>query len=610
MPKKVIELNTILTPESLASSIGNMWVRWDQARSGWKKEKREIRNYVFATDTTSTTNAALPWKNTTTIPKLCQIRDNLHANYMAALFPHEDWFTWYALSADGVAKNKQRVIIQYMRNKLNISGFREEVSKLVLDYIDYGNAFAEVIYVAERHTDPEKLSVYSYTGPRVRRISPFDIVFDITAADWKAAPKITRSFMGLGQLKKMALDRPQEQWIVTAIEKSEELRKAFSGFTSDMKYKSEPFAIDGFGSLYDYFTSGLIEVLEFEGDLYDISTGELKENRRIVVLDRMHIALDQPYSSWLGISNKEHTGWRLRPDSLLAAGPLDNLVGLQYRIDHLENLKADVFDQIAHPVVYQKGQVEDWEWGPGERIYGDTESDVSVLRPDATALNADMQIANILALMEELAGAPKQAMGIRTPGEKTAYEVQTLESAAGRIFQNKISHFEQTFLEPLLNQMLEAARRNIDITDQVRIQDDDLGVTEFLNITKEDLTAKGRLIPMGARHFVRRAQLVQNLNNLGNSAIYQDQSVNAHISGLGIATLLEELLGLDRYKLVRPNVRVAETMDTQLAMTEAQRIVQESSMVDPNMGPIAEEDLAALEEEDDFDDGEEEGVPK
>jgi hypothetical protein len=33
-------------------------------------------------------------------------------------------------------------------------------------------------------------------------------------------------------------------------------------------------------------------------------------------------------------------------------------------------------------------------------------------------------------LMEEMAGAPKEAMGFRSPGEKTKYEVQRLESAA------------------------------------------------------------------------------------------------------------------------------------------------------------------------------------
>ena len=35
--------------------------------------------------------------------------------------------------------------------------------------------------------------------------------------------------------------------------------------------------------------------------------------------------------------------------------------------------------------------------------------------------------------MEEMAGAPKEAMGFRSPGEKTAYEVQRMENAASQV---------------------------------------------------------------------------------------------------------------------------------------------------------------------------------
>jgi hypothetical protein len=314
----------------------------------------------------------------------------------------------------------------------------------------------------------------------------------------------------------------------------------------------------------------MCEVLEFEGDLYIQETGDLLENRQIIVVDRSFVLVNRPYISWLGRSNKEHVGWRTRPDNLMAMGPLDNLVGLQYRIDHLENLKADVFDQIATPVVYQKGYVEEWEWGPNQRIFGDIESDVKVLAPDTTALQADLQIAQLLNYMEELAGAPKQAMGIRTPGEKTAYEVQSLDNAAGRIFQNKVSHFEEVFLEPILNQMLAVSVKYMNTPDVVRVLDDDLGVVDFMTITQDDIKASGKLVPMGARHFARKAQIVQNLTSLSNSAIYQDPAVNVHISGKRMAQLITELLDVSRFDLVQDNIRVVEGMETTRLQTIAQ----------------------------------------
>ena len=256
---------------------------------------------------------------------------------------------------------------------------------------------------------------------------------------------------------------------------------------------------------------------------------------------------------------------------------------MQYRLDHLENLKADVFDQIAHPVVYQRGQVEDWDWGPGERIFGDVDSQVTVLSPDTTALNADFQKNQLMQDMEQLVGAPREAMGIRTPGEKTAFEVSSLQNAAGRLFQQKILFFEEHFIEPLLNQMLEAARRNVTGVEVIQSLDEDFATQEFLKITPDTFAKKGKLYPMGARHFAKQATVVQNLIGFVNSAAYADPSVQTHVSGLGIASLMEEMLGLEKYSLVGDNLRVAENQKTAQLMQQAQ---------EENVGKVADRQFA------------------
>jgi hypothetical protein len=206
---------------------------------------------------------------------------------------------------------------------------------------------------------------------------------------------------------------------------------------------------------------------------------------------------------------------------------------------------------------------------------------VDILRPDATALNAEFQMDKLMMNMEELAGAPRQAMGIRTPGEKTAFEVQALENAAGRIFQQKIQHFEENFIEPLLNQMLEAARRNIQGVEIVKATDQDFGLTEFLKVGPDQLNAKGKLRPVGARHFSRQAQVMQNLLGLVTSGLMQDPAVSVHMSGKKIAELAEEMLGLGKYDIVQENIRIAEQMETQSAATMAQQI-------DPEMLAVAD----------------------
>jgi len=115
-------------------------------------------------------------------------------------------------------------------------------------------------------------------------------------------------------------------------------------------------------------------------------------------------------------------------------GPLDNLVGMQYRIDHLENMKADIWDLTRYPIFKIKGYVEDFDWSPGERIICGDDGDVDLVSPDVQVLNFNTEISILEAKMEEMAGAPKEAMGFRTPGEKTKYEVQRIENAASRIF--------------------------------------------------------------------------------------------------------------------------------------------------------------------------------
>ena len=91
---KILELRNILRPEVLASDIVSMYSQWKIQRDVKEEEWKELRNFLFATDTSTTSNRTLPWKNSTTTPKLAQLRDNLHANYMAALFSNPDWMKW------------------------------------------------------------------------------------------------------------------------------------------------------------------------------------------------------------------------------------------------------------------------------------------------------------------------------------------------------------------------------------------------------------------------------------------------------------------------------------------------------------------------------------
>jgi len=584
MVASVLNFNEVLSADDLAVKIVSQYSMLQDQHQEWIEQTKEQRNYIFATDTSTTTNSELPWKNSTTIPKICQIRDNLHSNYMAALFPNDDWLRWEAADFEAQDLEKASVIEAYMKQKLRESGFKGTVSRLLYDYIDYGNVFADSEFVNEDDTNEETGEVINgYIGPRALRISPYDIVFNPAASRFKDTPKFTRYVKSLGELEYEAHTQPKAQWKAEVVEKMRANRSTFATYESADWAKAEGMQKDGFGSLQEYYGSGNVEIIEFEGTIFDEQNGKMLRDYIITVVDRSYVIREIKNPRWLGGSTKVHTGWRLRPDNLYAMGPLDNLVGMQYRIDHLENLKADVFDMIAHPPLVIKGDVEDFEWGPNAEIQiTSDDGSVEMLKLDATALNADFQIQTLMQTMEEMAGAPKAAMGIRTPGEKTAFEVQTLDNASGRIFNEKTVAFED-MLDDLINSMFERARREFNGKDTIRVMDDELSIETFMTITKEDLMFKGKFRPVGARHFAAQAQLIQNINGVFNTQV--GQMIAPHVSNKKLATMVEDVLNIERYGLVQENIAVIEQAETQRLVNQAQEDLQVEAQT-----PVGEED--------------------
>lgn len=569
MAKKPLEITAMFGRDNVAKNIAHTWHTFNTQRFPKIEAWKELRNYVFATDTTTTTNKSLPWKNSTTLPKLCQIRDNLHSNYISALFPNDEWLKWEAYSQNDAQKQKVEAIEAYMSTKTRESHFRREISKIVYDYIDYGNAFATVEFEGSYALRGDGNRVARYIGPVARRISPLDIVLNPIASSFQDSWKIVRSMHNIGELKKMGAEQPENKWLQNALKQRDKLMAHMNAYGIEEADKAEGIQIDGFGNYTEYLQSGYVEFLTFYGDYHNTDTGEYLGDQIITVVDRMWVINQRPYDSWLGHAPIYHVGWRTRPDNLWAMGPLDNLVGMQYRIDHLENLKSDAMDLAVLPPVVVKGEVEQFQWAPGVEIHVDENGDVTELARNVQwVLQADNNIDRLEMRMEQYAGAPREAMGIRSPGEKTAFEVRELQNAAGRIFQEKLNHFELEMLEPLLNAMLETGKRNMDAADWVRVLDNDLGVQSFMEITKEDITASGVLRPIGARHFAAQAQMVQNLTSLSNTPVWQQ--IAPHISSLQMAKMTEDLLGFRRYQLFRPNVAVAENADTQRLAAQTQ----------------------------------------
>ena len=583
-----IDINTaVLGPQNtLAQQINLLWVQWNTARNGIQSMWSEILRYVYATSTKDTMDGDIAdWSNTTHRPKMANLYDTLTINYDAALFPNDDWLIWKGNDADAASKEKRQIVEAYMKTKHGIrdSNFRETMRLLESDWVLFGNAFAEVEYVREMSVDSLTGQVTpGYMGPKIKRRDPRDIVFNPLASSFRNAPKITRDLYTIAELHRLVEDNPGNEMWENVLEIALRHRGHIRQYNQGDIDKDMQMVFDGFGTASQYFNSGLVEVLNFYGDIYtDDVAGkqEYSRDRVITVVDRYDIARDGLVDTWTGKPHIYHVPWRERNENLWGQGPFENLVGMQYRIDHLENARADAFDQMLDPDIVFRGDVEDIMQIGGAKHYYITENgNVDYLRPDTTVLNADLQIRELTESMEMFALSPREALGFRTPGEKTLGEFQGLTNAAARSFQHKVSIFQE-FLEKIVNGELEVSVRSMDGIDLVEILDDDFGATEFRKITKADITSNGRLIPVGARHFARNTQLVQNLQSLQAGPL-ADPEVAQHFSSIGLAELYQEWMDLagENKTLVQPYARVEERLEAQRRTQAAEdQALQESA---------------------------------
>ncbi len=123
-----------------AEEISNMWNEWNGARHGQIARWKETQEYVYATSTRETANDTVGgteedddsgWSHSTHVPKLTQIFDNLSANYMSALIPHEDWFKFVGHDGDAVLKATRKTVEAYLQTKHRLNGLRTVVQKLI-----------------------------------------------------------------------------------------------------------------------------------------------------------------------------------------------------------------------------------------------------------------------------------------------------------------------------------------------------------------------------------------------------------------------------------------------------------------------------------------------
>ena len=560
----------------VAVRISEMWMRYNTERRNALSLNEEARRFVYATDIDSTSAADLPHKNRTHQPKLTQIADTLKSQYFEASLSMPQFFKFPAPKK--VTPGVARAMEKWLMVKLEQRKFRETVGReLVGDFVDYGNCFVCVDYIIERDNNGEVI----YKGPDWKRISPMDTVFNPREKFHRSA-KIERCQFHVADVKDFPNKYPNAGFKKGVIDKAIGTRHP-EGIDDWIEViKNRGINMDGYGGFDQYFKQDLAEILIYRGDVFNPATGTIQRNRVVYVMDKVHVIRNEPSRSPAGFSGIHHAGWRLRPDNSWAQGPLDNLVGMQHRIDHLENLKADVFDVIAQPVLFIKGddvQTPSEGYRPGAEYFGGVDSDVRVIVPDATALNADTQINNYHRMMEEMAGAPPETRGIRTPGEKTAFEVSKLDQNATMMFVDKARLFER-MIENMLKETFELMLMNFDIEDYVEIFGEDAESEGLQSLSQQSSSSRGEFVAIGARHWTRRNRESLEMKEFMSGPM-QDPKVRAHVSGVKLANFWERKLNIEDEGIVEEYAGIKEDVHLQAIAQEEAKALQGEQEGDP-----------------------------
>ena len=515
MAGNTLTLEDVSNPDDFARQVVGMWDSHAQQRLNLIHRWDEIRNYIYATDSDTTSGPTTPWKNRTTRPKLTFIFDKMKTTYIRKLIPTDEFFRWkgsphskYKL----IAKAIQHLMVHKMRHPY--VKFREVMAQCLADFLLFGNCFAGVEYIFRyQRSIKDGAQILVFKGARPYRISPWDSDIEPLAPDYESSPYMRQEYMPRAKFYSMIEANPAMFDAVTIDKMRMAHGGAYAGTDVIEAIKNKNRTIDGV-SLYDHWSSGQVNIKEYFGPIKVQDQEAYQDNQHVMVVDNLWTAIKRNNDTYLGIKPVVHAGFRKKPDNLWSMGPLDNLIGMQYRVDHLENAKSDALDLCVYPIRLITGDstAESYPIQPGAEWYVPPNGKVQLLYPDPRILMFENDIMSKEQEMEEFAAVPRETAGFRTPGEKTGFEVQQLLEHADQLPDEKIAEFESQFVEPLLNLMLEQTLRHLDEWDLKSMLPEDAELWQQIQL--DDLKQDGRLYPIGSKQAKERTMKIANVTQI------------------------------------------------------------------------------------------------
>lgn len=566
MHKESVTFRDYSSKDLTAADVFSYHHEWNSYREEQLTRWEEIDKYIHATDTSDFQSH---FNHKTFIPVVGEIHEDLQAIMYGTVFPHNDWLGWQPMNIDATSVEKREKILSYLKQIHSMNEFKVTIRSLLDDFTRYGNCFGQVVYVNESE-ETENGTSSGYVGPKINRISPYDIVFNPTASSFEKTPKIIQDRKTLGgflsfveglQAQGIEVNEEAVQYVIDSQGQN-------GPVDTTTQHKSGTYKVSGHTDMESYLRES-VNLLWFYGNIFCKESGMLHKNRLIVSINGKFTLFDTEEPDPMIFKGT----WKARPDNLWGQGPLDNIVGMNYMINHRENAKNDAIDRFIYPDRLYQGEVEEiYDENTNQIKYLTTEGGaVTDITPDASVLSFNAEVDIHEERCRRAARLPQQLAGFRSPGEKTAFEVQSLNDGAFRGFINKAEQFEQDVLERMVTAEIQLSRENYTSAINV-MREDEEGLFSVLEVTEDDLKSNGKLIPYGARRFARLLQQQAGLQAVFNSSM--GQVVGPHLSSWGLAQALEKVYGFEEFEMFGKFASVEEQLEgQQMANTAQQELV-------------------------------------
>jgi len=557
----------------VATAISGFWSQYNNSRVKALDNWKEVDLYRFATDTRDL-KGGNNFDHSMHTPAVHMIDEKLGSILNATAFPHEDWLGWEPLDRTGISKDKRDKVLAYLKKIHSLTGFTRIGKKSLDDLRAYGNAFLQTAMVDESKVVDGQV-VAGYIGPKTHRISPYDIIFDPTAPSFDDSFKIVRQRMTVGEFARFAKNFPEsvDQEVVKGIL----LRRTGTGdsVTSNDYFKDAQFTAQGFDSLTSYFRSGYVDLLFFYGSIFDEASLEVIDDRCIIIADYGDVVSNYSCPE----SRIRKGGWKERGDNLWSQGPLEPIIGLNYMINHRQNAKNDAIDRMINPDELYIGEPEIiYDDSTGRReIWAPVGGDARDIAPDSSTLSFNTEIELIQQDIVQSVGLPSDVLGFRSPGEKTAFEVQNLTEGAFRGFIDKVAQYEQDCIEKVIKDQIAIAIQNFQAVATVLSADND-GIRTVMTVTKEDLEANAQIQPRGSRRFTRMLQQLAGIQSMSQL----HPIIAGHVNSYNLAKAISELSGLEEYGIISKFAAIDEQGEAEKrSMLVQQDLVQSMEQETP-----------------------------